>query len=180
MTFVTLPKTVDVPDRLSNAPFVPAYWMWSEYFTIKVIPERSIESEPITVYTHHGHDFSQPPLDIGTPSEQMDRTLEESRWYCGATITRWNTVSKDKSFWNVAIELVLQTGMFGHNDNPVTIEAQFRGLIENPSQLSWVSNVECHCDYWSCCFGSFEVPLERIVPPLDIEKSNSVTFPNIA
>jgi hypothetical protein len=125
MNFVTAPKNVDIPEGLANAPLVSSHWVWSEYLTVKVIPERSVEREPITVYTHNGHDFSQPPLDIGTPSEQMDRTPEVSRGYCGATITRWNAVPKNKSFWNVAIELVLQARVLGHNDNPVAIEAQF-------------------------------------------------------
>src|ERR1700681_1867182 len=110
MTFVTFPKTVDVPYRLANAPLVSACRMRSEYLTIKVIPKCSIEGEPITVYAHHGHDFSQPPLDIRTPSEQMYRTLEESGRYHGATITRWNAVPKNKVLRNVAIEFISQAG----------------------------------------------------------------------
>src|SRR5260370_31480448 len=133
MTFVTFPKPVDVPYRLANAPLIPACRMWSERLPVEIIPKCSIKGEPIAVNAHHGHNFSQPPLDIRTPSEQMDRTLEESRRYHGATITRWNAVPKNKFLRNLAIELISQAGVFGHNDDSVAIETQFRSLIQNPS-----------------------------------------------
>ena len=131
MTFVTAPKPVDIPYRFANAPFVTACRMWSERLPIEVIPKCSIKSEPIAVHAHHGHDFSQPPLDIRTPSEQMDRTFEESRGYHSATITRWNAVPKNKFLRNVAIELILQARMFWHNDDSVAIETQFPSLIQS-------------------------------------------------
>jgi len=106
--------------------------MWSEGFTIKVVPECSVKRESITVDAYYVHDLSQPPLDIRTPSEQMDRTLEESWRYQSATIPRRNAVPKDKFRWNVAIELIFQAWVFGHNDNAVAMESELGGLVQNP------------------------------------------------
>jgi hypothetical protein len=132
MTLVTLPKAIDVPDGLANAPLVPAYWMGPECLPVKVISERRIEREPITVYAHHRHDFSQFPLDIGTPSKEMNRALEKSRGYRSATISRRNAVPKKEFLRNETVELVPQAGVFGHNDNPIAIQTKFRGLVKNP------------------------------------------------
>ena len=103
MAYVTLPKNVDVSDRLPNAALVPTGRMRTKSLAVKVISECGVERESITVDADYRHDFSELPLDIGTPSKQMDRTLEESGMNERATITRRHAIPKDKSSRNVAI-----------------------------------------------------------------------------